>query len=188
MLDILRILSRLNVPKRYLGADISAFGGPIPGYVESWESLFVSGPRGTGKTHLACAAIKEIVKGMDPELVFQTTPAYFLPVPELMLQFKQSYNQGAKQTEGEILDRYTKIKTLVLDDLGAERVSDWSIQMLYLLIDRRYREFKHTIITTNMSLGDIAEKLDDRISSRIAEMCRPVLFKGEDKRLKKVRS
>jgi DNA replication protein DnaC len=170
-----------------MAAELAGFSDQLQEKARSESSLFVYGPRGTGKTHYACACIWEIAKTKDPNDIFTKPPAIFLPVPELMLQFKQSYNQGASETESDVLERYSRIETLVLDDLGAERVSEWSIQMLYLLIDRRYRGVKRTIVTTNLALGEIATKLDDRISSRLAEMCVQVKFEGQDLRLRRAK-
>ncbi len=74
------------------------------------------------------------------------------------------------ESEKDLLDRYAQTPLLVLDDLGAEKISDWSRQTFYLLIDRRYREIKQTIITSNLTHDQLAGQLDDRIASRICEM------------------
>ena len=74
---------------------------------------------------------------------------------------------------------------LALDDIGSEKATDWALQMLYLLIDRRYSQMLKTIITSNLTLDQIADRLDDRISSRIAGMCKIVSIKGKDRRLAK---
>ena len=180
------IASRAGIPKRFIAANTEKYHE---------DSLFMHGPRGVGKTHYLCACIKQEIKLREYDhYVFSQQNQYeaanhdtilFLPVPELMLLFKRSYSAGASESESEVLDRLTSCNILGLDDLGAERVSDWSIQMLYLLIDRRYREMKKTYITSNLSLREISEKLDDRISSRLAEMCEVMKFQGEDRRIKK---
>ena len=74
-------------------------------------------------------------------------------------------------------------KCLILDDMGAEKTSEWSIQTLYSIIDRRYRDEKQTLITSNLTLDEIAEKVGDRIASRIAGMCKVVEIKGKDRRI-----
>lgn len=188
-------LKKAGVDKRFLSAAINDFSSA---FHDVQGSIFVYGPRGTGKTHYLCAVMKEFliqkieIEYEDPEgdaLLYgkiravESPPAIFLPVPELMLLFKQSYSSHRHETETEILDRLAARELLVLDDLGAERVSDWSIQMLYLLIDRRYRRMKKTLISSNLSPAEIAEKLDDRIASRLSEMCEMVRFEGEDRRM-----
>jgi DNA replication protein DnaC len=59
---------------------------------------------------------------------------------------------------------------LVLDDLGAEKTTEFAITTLYIIIDRRIRDAKRTIITTNLSLKEIEDKLDARIASRLSGM------------------
>ena len=74
------------------------------------------------------------------------------------------------ETESDVLDKYSSCELLILDDLGSEKTSDFTIQSLYLIIDRRYRNLKPTIITTNLTLPEIGEKIDARIASRLSEM------------------
>lgn len=145
--------------------------------VREGKSLFLTGSCGSGKTHLAIALMNEwFAEGMaiGEEGVYQSKGrALFLPAVELFLEIKQSWgdNEGMRnESEKNILDKYSRMSFLFLDDLGAEKVSEWSRQVLYLLIDRRYRDCKQTIITSNLSHGKLSEQLDDRIASRISEM------------------
>ena len=84
-----------------------------------------------------------------------------------------------------MLENIASMETLVLDDFGVGRNgSDFVLENLYFLIDRWHRNLKKgLIITSNKSLEDIG-KIDDRLSSRIAGMCRIVEVKGADGRLK----
>ena len=75
---------------------------------------------------------------------------------------------------------------LILDDLGAEKVTEYVRQSLYTLINKRYLDNLPTFFTSNLSLDEIAARLDDRISSRIFEMCgAPIDLGNEDLRLKR---
>jgi integrase len=56
---------------------------------------------------------------------------------------------------------------LYLDDLGTEKPTDWALQTLYLIIDRRYPEMMQTIISSNLNLDELSSRLGDRIASRI---------------------
>ena len=193
-------LYRSGVSKRFRLARMEDFSKSFQEAARQKQNLFMYGPRGVGKTHYLCACLRDLLRQemeeefedpAKPGSIMQAPqtalnpPAAFLPVPELMLEFKHSYSRNANETETQVLARYSNIKILALDDLGAERVSDWSIQMLYLLIDRRYREMRQTLISSNMSLSEIAESFDDRIASRISEMCQIVKFDGEDRRLRR---
>ena len=74
----------------------------------------------------------------------------------------------------EILDALTRVKLLVLDDLGAERDTSYSAELMYTVIDARYKAALPTIVTTNLALADMEEEEDvwrSRIYDRIIEMC-----------------
>jgi len=85
-----------------------------------------------------------------------------------------------------LLDHYgAKVVLLVLDDLGAEKVSDFVLQTLYDLLDRRYGECLETIITSNLSLDQLTVHYGshgDRLASRIAGMGPALVLKGKDRR------
>lgn len=133
--------------------------------------------------HLQEAYLRAKEVGRYEPQPFNTPPFGWVTIPELMLSLRSSFREGARQTEEEIISRYSDVTLLVLDDLGAEKSSDFAIQSLYLIIDRRYSREQQTIITSNLSLGEIAEKIGDRIASRIAGMCKVVELKGKDRRL-----
>jgi DNA replication protein DnaC len=107
----------------------------------------------------------------------------FLPSSEFFLQLKDTFGNN-KISEQDIIQQYDRSPLLVIDDVGSEKISDWSRQMFYVLIDRRYRNKKQTIITSNLNLKQISELIDDRISSRIVGMGKVVEFFGEDYRLR----
>lgn len=69
---------------------------------------------------------------------------------------------------------------LALDDIGSHKSSEWTEERLYEIVDSRYEECRPTIFTTNLPV--IAKAVGDRIASRIAEMCRVVVLKGDDRR------
>ena len=77
---------------------------------------------------------------------------------------------GGAESEDEIISRYSEIPVLVLDDLGAEKVSEFAITTLYIILDRRIRECRKTIITTNLSKEEIDATFGARIASRLGGM------------------
>jgi DNA replication protein DnaC len=168
---IQKTLSKVNWPKDLIDKEI--------------KSSYLFGKIGTGKTVKAAFMMLQEIKN---NYVNRNNGqiCIFISVPELLFQFKNSYNHQSKETEIEILDKYSKADLLVLDDFGTEKTTDWSFQMLYILINRRYENIKKTIFTSNLSLEQLAEKLgDDRISSRIQSMCDIIKFDGIDYRIKK---
>jgi len=181
----------MNVPPLYHGKTLKNFIG-FEDQVEksiaailNKKSLFITGTVGTGKTHLAIAITmewgKEFVKGGTVQYGERRYPI-FVSSAEFFLELKDTF--GGNGSEKDILDRYSRTPLLCIDDIGAEKISDWSRQMFYTLIDRRYRDEKQTIITSNLTLEDVSKLIDDRISSRIVGMGVVVNLTGEDYRLK----
>ena len=185
---------KANIPLRFKGKTLANFKGRTDQYkntILNGKSIFITGSCGTGKTHLAIALATEwfaeslqIVNGIINEEI-QDVKGYplFLPATEFFLKLKTSFNSST-QTVADILDNLDNCKLLLLDDFGTDKVSDWSKQIIYTLIDRRYRNMQQIIITSNLSLKGIAQRYDDRIASRLAEMGSVVEISGSDKRVK----
>jgi DNA replication protein DnaC len=133
------------------------------------KGIFFFGPAGTGKTHLAVLIAQE------------SENVKFVKIPKLLLSLKANFDGKGYENE-QIIERLSKIPVLILDDLGAEKATEWVAETLYILIDERYGNMKPTIITSNYSLSELSERLGDRIVSRIMEMCRVIEIKTSDKR------
>ena len=198
--ELPEILTARGVAKRFLTTDISDFPEHYQSFAKTNSGLFVFGPRGVGKTHLMAALMKEEILNVVPptawdgmygkDAVSYLKPVLanyplFISVPELLLEIKNTFNRHEGEDESAIIDRYSLAKTLFLDDLGAEKASSWALQTLYVIIDRRYGDLKKTVISSNFTLDQIADKLDDRISSRIAGMCKIVKIEGKDRRIQR---
>ena len=185
-------LRRRGVPRRFLHARISDFPQSWGKFKESMEGVFLTGSRGVGKTHLAVAMMREAMLAAGPVKHFDTYRIelqklpLFVSVPELLLEIRDTYN-GHEILEKEIIDKYSWVDVLVLDDLGVEKQkpSEWALRTLYIIIDRRYRENLRTIITSNLGIDEVEERLDDRIASRIAGMCKVRIMQGRDRRVRK---
>ena len=136
--------------------------------------MFLHGPPGTGKTHLAVALLKNAGK-----MEYDT----FVTVAILLLMLRESFQKDAERSEADIIRQFTRARLVVLDDLGAEKTSEFALQSLYIIIDKRYSEMRPTIITSNLSVDEISEKVGDRIASRIAGMCKVIELKGKDRRI-----
>jgi DNA replication protein DnaC len=146
---------------------------------ETIESTFIFGKVGSGKTLRAIFLMLEEEKRqwLSMEMVAGLymgieEACVFISVPELLNEIKSGFD-SAGRTERDIINFYSSVYFLVLDDLGVEKVSDWVLQTLYLIINRRYEHMKKTIITSNCTLEELATRLnDDRIPSRIERMCK----------------
>lgn len=141
--------------------------------------LVICGSVGIGKTHLAISVLRE--------LLFADNNVKLVSVPELFLQIRESF-KNRTETENDIVDRYSSFDWLILDDFGAEKSSDYTIEIMYVLIDKRYKNNKHKMfVTSNLSLQKLAEQTSDRIVSRLVEMCRIMEIDLPDYRLNKRR-
>jgi len=169
-------------------------------------SMFITGGTGSGKTHLAVGLMLEYFADHldDYEYALTIHPSTMLPWPDGRPEFyltdkprpifiaamdlyqsvKRSYQDPAAKTETAIADRLTNTPLLCLDDLGAERLSEFGRALMGYALDRRYRDNMQTIVTSNLSMADIANKIDDRIASRLCEMASVVDLGNHDHRIK----
>lgn len=138
----------------------------------SRHNLFLYGPTGTGKTHLACALAREQLEhGMDVE---------FYKVPALMREFRRRMEPDEEEA---LLKQLIKAPVLVIDDLGVGKATEYVIEKLHEVIDGRQNEYRHgLVLTSNLSLNGIAETFKDRIADRLNGMCEQVKMEGDSHR------
>ncbi len=155
-----------------------------PPKIDKVESTYLWGGVGSGKTIQAVRMMLYSLK--DNYIDMHPIQTIFTTVPELLFEIKNSYSTKEGVTEEELVKKYSEISLLVLDDFGVERTSDWSFQLLFIIINRRYENMKMTIFTSNFNLTELAEKLgDDRIPSRIQQMCKIIKSKDINYRARK---
>jgi DNA replication protein DnaC len=108
----------------------------------------------------------------------------FVNAKNFLAELRETFNTVGN--ESEVMKRYLAPPLLVFDDLGAEKTSDWTRdRVLFLLETRLYDRKKQTVITSNLSISEIASVIDDRLSSRIVETCACFRLEGEDLRLRR---
>lgn len=153
------------VPKRY---ERATGGEDYANQVENGRWLYISGDVGAGKTYLAASILKVLSERGSTEFV-----------------------SAVNATNLDAQERLKRCKYLVIDDLGKETASEWSVAKIWEVIDYRYAEMKPTVITSQYTL----EQLPDRIMrngdygsalslvSRLYEVCDTIKLHGRDRRL-----
>jgi DNA replication protein DnaC len=142
------------------------------------RGLLLYGPPGTGKTHLAAATLRNVI-------TYKGKRGIFCDFRNLLIDIKSTFETSESSTE--ILETALKAPLLILDDVGAERNTDWAKDILSTIINYRYVNSLPTIITTNLRFDlstdeSFAAKFDERTESRIYEMCKILKVAGYDRR------
>lgn len=168
-----RDIKRLGGLKAYEDFTFAKYGNqPAIDKCEGFPdiNIYLWGAAGVGKTHLATAIARQFKDGW----IFK---------PQQIYRKCRGLKDGAE--EQAAIDKYIKVPVLVIDDLGVDKRTDFSFSTLYEIIDGRDMARRNgMIITSNLSLNGLAERLgDDRIASRIAGMCRVVEIVGKDYRI-----
>ena len=154
-------------------------------YIENLEqnlaegnSVWLMGDVGTGKTTLAMLIAKSALESGHSVAIYS--------LPKLMARIRRTYQ--AEPGEDDYLgffERLTSIDLLHLDDLGAQRDTDWVTEQLYSIVNQRYEDGRAVTVTSNVLPDEAAERIGDRTVSRLSEMCGDfqLHIAGEDHRI-----
>lgn len=201
------LLAQARIPKRFQHCGLDNFDRACisVGRARDLTSKFVEeyplvdvgllylGRCGVGKTHLAVAALKELInKGIA---------GLFYDFRDLLKEIQDSYNPKTSTSELSILAPVLDAEVLVLDELGATKPTAWVQETITHIINKRYNDKKVTIFTSNyLDLGregiesavkipigsaydeSLTERVGARLRSRLHEMCRLVSMEGDDYR------
>ena len=144
---------------------------------ETKKGIYLWGGIGSGKTHTLYA-----LKEKTPELlkVVSMLKNSTELLRDIRADFDRPWNMKLKEEE-----KIMEFKGLLfIDDIGAEKMTEWVAETFYLILNSRYNEMLPTIFTSNLSPSDLAEKIGDRIVSRIIGSSDVIKLDGEDRRLK----
>lgn len=139
-------------------------------------NLLFTGTYGVGKSHLA--------KAITDGIIENGFSAIFISTPKLLTKFRSSYNKDSDISEGELIEMLNSTDVLVLDDLGAEKSSEWAWEKLFEIIDSR--QGMHTIYTSNYKAKDLQQRLGERNFSRVVNRDTTIVeIEGDNHRLGK---
>ncbi len=195
---------RAHIPRHYRNASFENFLASeakvlrdamvlIKGYANEYPlgkkpGLLLVGPPGTGKTHLAVAALRQLIsRGFE---------GVFFDYQNLLERIYAGYSEALGASNREAYRTALDSEILLLDDLGAHRINDWVEDTVTSIITHRYNQQKPLIATTNLPDPDLGgvdntqrilleERIGVRARSRLFEMCTVVkMWGGADYRIK----
>ena len=156
------------------------------------HGIYFVGGVGSGKSCLSVAVADDVIRtskytaDMQKQLmrdIRKFGALYrFVLVPSLLEYMRATYRNHDYQGVQRLIEEYSNLQLLILDDIGAEKPSAWVLEKLTSIIDfRNNRELK-TLYTSNKTLNELTEHLDERITSRIRQQCEVIQLTGSDRR------
>ena len=154
---------------------VRAFVAGLDARLEAGKGLWLTGGTGTGKTTLAMLVSKAALEAGHSVAIYS--------LPKLLARIRRTYDgEPGGDSYSAFFDRLTSVDLLHIDDLGAEKRSDWVLEQLYALVNERYEEKRSILITSNFDGIQLEEQVGPRIVSRLTEMTEPLPLLGEDNR------
>ena len=183
-----KLFKSAKIPARYRDKTLENFDASLQPkaykiaveYTKTWpkrngESLFFVGPVGTGKSHLARAILSTMIRRHG-------ISGLAASVPNLMDDLRPGADDVKSNEQIQLLKT---VPLLVLDDLGAQKTTDWVTERLFVIINARYDELLPTVITSNIYLEELRKIPGwDRIVDRIVEMATAVRMEGKSYRMR----
>jgi DNA replication protein DnaC len=145
--------------------------------LDAGRGLWLMGDTGTGKTTLAMLVSKAALQDSRSVAIYS--------LPKLLARIRRTYDsEPGGDSYLSFFERLTSVDLLHIDDLGAEKRSDWVLEQLYALVNERYESQRSMLVTTNLDQQQLEEQIGPRTVSRLVEICGdPLPLFGPDQRV-----
>lgn len=167
-------MAKCGLAGAYASAD-SELGRRVYALARSGRGAYLWGEPGTGKTHAAACAVRMFSE--------RGSRARLVTAKRLLDEVRAGYDGG----DGDALARAERVPLLALDDLGAERPTEWAVEQLSGLIDARTARGLPTVLTSNYRVGALRDlwggMAGKRVASRLAGACECIEVAGPDRRI-----
>ena len=159
--------------------EVRGFVDDLDARLEQGRGLWLFGDTGTGKTTLAMLVSKMALEAGHSVAIYS--------LPKLLARIRRTYDsEPGGDSYLAFFERLTSVDLLHIDDLGAEKRSDWVLEQLYALINERYEAQRSVLVTTNLPHEELEEQIGNRTVSRLSQICDEVPLFGSDRRYGKV--
>jgi DNA replication protein DnaC len=182
-----------GIPKRFRGVgfdrqpiadmdpalvrEIRTYVRDVDGNLGKGKGLWLFGDVGTGKTSLAMLVSKAALEAGRSVAIYS--------MPRLLSDIKETYEDRSETSYMQLFERLVGVDLLHIDDLGAEKRTDWVLEQLYSIINERWQEQRSVVVTTNLiDVDELRDQIGPRTVSRLHEMCDLIPIMGRDRRMK----
>ncbi len=180
------------IPKRFLGVsfdrapivdidprvvrEVRRYVDELDERLAAGRGLWFMGDVGTGKTSLAMLVSKHALDAGRSVAIYS--------LPRLLAEIRTTYDDSSDRSYLALIDRLVAVDLLHIDDVGAEKTSEWVLEQLYAIVNARYEDRRAVILTTNLDPEQLREQITARTVSRLIEMCGdPLPLFGHDRRM-----
>jgi DNA replication protein DnaC len=178
------------IPDKYIDIDCDD-NELLNKLINTKKSLFIHGKVGCGKTVLMASIMKDYIRKNNYRTSYidngndRNTDGKWISYPKFVIKLQAMFRDSKSNPHEYATVIANCHGLLAIDDLGAEKITEFVRQITYFIINEREQNMEKMIITSNYSLDQIDAMIDERVSSRIMGMCDIIELKGRDRRFNK---
>lgn len=163
--DAQQIVDRMLEARR----TVRLFADKVATGTSGGQCLVMIGKPGTGKTHLACAALRHVAER-------SSTNSRYISIDEIVSRVYATYGSNNDQTEFDVIAEFSNMGLLVIDEIGSSQQSDAKSRILFSIMNNRYNSCLPTILIGNVDFVEMKSIFGDRLFDRLKEIGMSVVF------------